>query len=79
MKTSWRLIGPAVLFAVALAACSESSGDGRGVTSPQPPGACLDQGSACTADQDCCSQSCVSSVCAKGQQLRPRDWKTPYQ
>ncbi len=79
MKISWRLVGPAALLALALADCSETGSDGRGVTSPQPPGPCLDQGSACTADRDCCSQSCVNGVCAKGQQLRPREWKRPYQ
>ena len=76
MKTFWRLLGPAALIALGVVACSESSNDGRGVTNPQPASPCLDQGSACAADGDCCSQSCRNRVC--GQALRERDWKRPY-
>jgi hypothetical protein len=60
MSLRLSLIG---LVALSLFACASSTEPGKGVTSPQKMPACLESGTLCRADDDCCSLWCVNGAC----------------
>jgi hypothetical protein len=59
------LLGP--LAAVVTLACGVScaSSSQTGSTSAQAPSKCLDKGSMCTLDNECCSEWCANGVCVR--------------
>ncbi len=68
MNATFRLLTAAVPIALALAACASSSTQNQGaqgVTSMQAPSRCLQLQASCTVDSDCCSLSCMNSVCER--------------
>jgi hypothetical protein len=53
------------LVALAMFACASTTEQGKGVMSQQKMPACLDSGTQCRADGDCCSLWCVNGACER--------------